>query len=72
MKQVAAVKLVGYTLVNKRAVGLQNQHEMQSDDASLPVVSSHVPRAQSMQNAADEAPAVVLYLPAKHPIQSLA
>ena len=32
VKQVAAVKLVGYTLVNKRAVGLQNQHEMQSDD----------------------------------------
>lgn len=32
VKQVSAVKLVGYTLVNKRAVGLQNQHEMQADD----------------------------------------
>ena len=32
VKQVAAVKLCGYTLVNKRAVGLQNQHEMQADD----------------------------------------
>jgi hypothetical protein len=32
VKQVSAVKLVGYTLVNKRAVGIQNQHEMQSDD----------------------------------------
>ena len=32
VKQVAAVKLIGYSLVNKRAVGIQHAHEMQGDD----------------------------------------
>lgn len=32
VKQVAAVKLLGYSLVNKRAVGIQHAHEMQGDD----------------------------------------
>ncbi len=32
VKQVAAVKLLGYSLVNKRAVGIQHAHEMQADD----------------------------------------
>ena len=32
VKTVAAIKLIGYSLVNKRAVGVQHAHEMQSDD----------------------------------------
>jgi hypothetical protein len=32
VKQVAAVKLLGYSLVNKRAVGIHHAHEMQGDD----------------------------------------
>lgn len=32
VKQVAAVKLIGYQMVNKRQVGIQHAHEMQSDD----------------------------------------
>jgi hypothetical protein len=32
VKQVAAVKLLGYSLVNKRQVGIQHAHEMQTDD----------------------------------------
>jgi hypothetical protein len=32
VKQVAAVKLLGYSLVNKRQVGVQHAHEMQADD----------------------------------------
>lgn len=32
VKQVSAVKLVGYSLVNKRQVGIQHSHEMQADD----------------------------------------
>ena len=32
VKQVAAVKLLGYSLVNKRQVGIQHAHEMQNDD----------------------------------------
>ena len=32
VKQVTAIKLLGYSLVNKRSVGIQHAHEMQSDD----------------------------------------
>jgi len=32
VKQVTAVKLLGYSLINKRAVGIQHAHEMQGDD----------------------------------------
>ena len=32
VKQVSAVKLLGYSLVNKRQVGIQHAHEMQADD----------------------------------------
>lgn len=32
VKQVAVVKLLGYSLVNKRQVGIQHAHEMQTDD----------------------------------------
>lgn len=32
VKQVSAVKLLGYSLVNKRQVGIQHAHEMQVDD----------------------------------------
>lgn len=32
VKQVAAVKLIGYQLVNKRQVGIHHAHEMQADD----------------------------------------
>jgi hypothetical protein len=32
VKEVAAVKLCGYSMVNKRQVGIQHAHEMQSDD----------------------------------------
>ena len=32
VKQVGVVKLLGYSLVNKRQVGIQHAHEMQADD----------------------------------------
>ena len=32
VKQVSCVKLMGYSLVNKRQVGIQHAHEMQTDD----------------------------------------
>lgn len=32
VKQVSAIKLMGYSLVNKRQVGIQHAHEMHADD----------------------------------------
>ena len=69
VKQVSAIKLLGYSLLNKRSVGIQHAHEMHGDDYLILRIREIEGNVISNNTFADKAFAVLRAGDSTHQVQ---